>query len=465
MSISGTLSLLLLVFIAQSDANVIQPTFTCWFNTGNTQRNIILGYTTTVSSTEPSSNMITPLSYNGSQPSLYDTKGVNYAITLALTSNSVTWQIDSLRVNVSLSDLTEATRCINTVFSSQCPTSITGFCDDGSYCNGNEICFPDVMGGSTGACHYTTEVINCASGLVCNETVRACVSPVTLPPPTTAPPTMAPTTMVPTNAPTRAPTTQPPTNWPTHIPVSTPSPANRDVIIAEEPPKPPVEDVIISEEHVCQDDGDCVSVANFCKGAYVCNQLTSLCVPVNLYYDPCSNYRTTLREYYSSTNATLFPVSITCAEAPKLCVESFTCQTNMDCSDNLVCNGMELCVSGQCYYQSDQSLAAVCHTELAVTCAEPDGCSLVDTLVQFNTSSPTYNHTRHHNGISPTILGLVVGAVVIVGLIILGCTLYFEFNAVDEPVIASGYKSVFDRRLPLGAKLRSQLGYGKSRND
>lgn len=409
---------------------------------------------------------MTPLSYNGSQPSLYDIKGSNYAITLALTSNSVTWQIDNLWVTVSLSDLTEAVRCINTVHSSQCPTSIAGFCDDGSFCNGNEICFPDVMGGSTGACHYTTEVIRCASGLVCNETVRACVSPVTLPPPTTAPPTMAPTTKAPTRSPTRAPTTQPPTNWPTRIPISTPPPTNRDTIV-EEPPKPPVDDVIISEEHVCQNDGDCASVANFCRGTYTCNQLTSLCVQADLHYDPCSDYRTTLREYYSSTNATSFPVSITCAEAPKLCVESFTCQSNMDCSDNLMCNGIELCVSGQCYYQSDQSLAAVCHTELDVTCSEPDGCSLIETLGHLNSSSPTYNHTRHHhhNGISPTILGLVVGAVVIVGLIILGCTLYFEFNTTDEPTPTSGYKSVFNHRLPLGAKLRSQLGYGKFRND
>ena len=472
--------LLLSIAVHSSNAVSIQPTFTCWFNTydtGSARRNIIMGYKPTNDVTSGSLNVITPLSYNGSQPSVYGTTINPFATTIRLiTETPITWTIDGLSRTVGPTDWIEANRCINSAYSFQCPTSIINFCEDGSYCNGNEICFPDVIGGPVGACHHTTEVVVCSGNLICNDTVRACVSPVTVPPPTVSP-TGAPTTKAPTQSPTRLPTTVPPTFQPTPSPTVATNPPPRvtepprttEPTRTNEPTQAVTLPVLEEEEDMtqdvsCQVDEDCATASNFCKGPYVCNQFTGTCVPSDVRYDPCQSFRSTLRDYYASVNATTFPISITCSEAPQLCIESFTCQTNMDCSDNLVCNGVELCIAGQCYYQRDQSLAAVCRTNLPVTCTEPDGCSLVEPLV-LNTTAPTYNHTHHHhhNGISPTILGLVVGAVVLVGLVILVCILYFEFNTSSEPI---AYAPVtMGRRITISSRLRAQMGYGKYRGD
>lgn len=450
----AVLSLLLLTVVFAPIRAAIQPTFSCWFTsyaTGSPIPTIILGYANTNSSDVTATiNSITPSNYDTNKPTLFKAGGEPFAIILGLTSNeSVTWTIDGLsRTVLPITDLTSQNRCINSIYANSCPTSILNFCEDGSYCNGNEICFPDVLGGSHGACHQTTEVVVCPNDLVCSDTVRACISPTTLPPPTLTPtsaPTMAPTMAPTTPIHTEAPTTVPPTNVLSNESVTTAPPTEN-----------PTERVI-AEETTCQSDEDCNAFTNFCQGQFVCNQLTSLCIQSDANYDPCYSYRTTLRNYYASTNSTSFPISITCHEEAKLCVESFTCRTNLDCSDNLLCNGEEICVSGQCYYQEDQSISAVCHTTLPSACNEPDGCSLIGKAVIMPNHPSNSSHQHHsHNGVSPVVVAIIVGVVVFIGFVILMGILYFEFNQSakysmgnneDQVLVQSQFQSKFRGKL------------------
>lgn len=413
-----------LLLLSTLDATAsIQPSLSCWYTsyaTGTAVPTVILGYTnngnTSLVVTDP--NVITPSSYNGNQPTLFLSGTVPYAYYIALTGRvTLTWVVGDAILTVAPEQLNEATRCINTVYASQCPTSVVSFCDDGSYCNGNEICFADVMGGQTGACYHTTEVVTCPDGLVCSEVRRACVLPVTQPPPTDSPtraPTKAPTpfpTVVPTPRPTNAQTT-PPTLRPTGAPTEA-----------------------LLYTTTCTSDVDCRQFDNFCDGSYVCNELTTRCIEADANYDPCTRDRHLLRKYYATlSNESTTPVSVVCDKSARLCVESVSCGTNLDCSDGLVCNGVEQCIAGQCYYQHDQSINAVCETSRNMTCSEPDGCSPVNSEFHppGNTSwNHTGNHTRDHLHINPSLLGILVGGITLVGLLLIFGFMYFEFNKSD----------------------------------
>ena len=438
---------LLVLLATTTDATSVQPTFTCWYTsytTGTPVPTVILGYANTAPSntSATSINIITPVTYNGEQPTIFRAGVVPYAAYIGLIArDTLKWTIDGASLIVTPENLNEATRCINTDYATRCPTSVTNFCDDGSYCNGNEFCFADTIGGPVGACHRTTESVICSTGLICSETRRACIAPVTLPPPTYSP-TSAPTTPAtgrPTSAsPTNAPTTKAPTNAPTNVPTVLPRP--------------------VATETVCQSDSDCVVFNNFCDGVYVCNELTSTCIEADSNYDPCTKDRALLRDYYATeVNQSVRPVSVVCNEGARLCIESVSCQFNMDCSDGLVCNGEEQCVAGECYYQRDRSMAAICHTTMSATCSEPDGCVLVgdEAHTPANHSwNHTGNHTRHHSHhIDPALLGIVVGAITLIGLMVVFGFLYFEFNKPDSAVLPSSVNQQQSMKRPFAGKI------------
>lgn len=425
---------LLCLFLYSSIA-AVQPTFDCWFTPDGATSNIVLGYANidptdtvvnvTYSSDTDATNVITPLSYNGVQPTLFKTWSHPLTLVIQLydQNDTIKWNINGLLLSVGPGDLTPQKRCFNSVYTTQCPTSIINFCNDGSYCNGNEICFPDVMGGPTGVCHHTTEIIVCeTSGHVCNDTLRACAIPVTLPPPT----------MTPTEAPTMVPTEV--TGTPTLLVL---------------PPRNNNDNVS------CQYDNDCIDIVRYCTGGHVCNQLTSLCIPADANYDPCNNYRTSIRDYYSLVNQTTLPVSVVCLEQEKHCMESLTCQTNRDCSDNLLCNGIEQCIDNKCYYQEDQSMSAVCRSGIHMSCNETYGCFPIEELT-IVTPHPSTNHTHlplPNHRTSPIVIGVAIGILVLTGLVILLCVIYFEFNNGDS------YLSSMDigRQLTLSSKMRGQF--------
>lgn len=388
--------LLLFVLLGIASAT-IQPTFSCWFATYATDAtplpNIVLGYinneTTQASSPLVNNNIITPALYNGPQPTLFSPGTVALAHVVPLGTRDpvlLTWTIGALSIVVNTSGLTEATRCVNTAYAAQCPTNIGNFCDDGAYCNGNEICFPDVVGGATGVCHNTTEVVVCPDASQhCDDTLRACVPVITRSPAPTNTPTVAPTVAV------------------------TPSPTP-----------------------ACQVDADCAAASEYCRGPFVCNQLTSECVPADTNYDPCYDARTSLRVYYATQNTSILH-AVVCNEAARICAESVVCSTNTECSDNLICNGIELCVAGRCHYQRDQSINFVCRTSRPMTCNEERGCvPIEEDIVAVVTPAPTNtNHTTAHHPLSeptPTALTIVVCVIVVIGVIILLAVIYFEFT-------------------------------------
>lgn len=431
------LLLYVLCLFLYSGLAAVQPTYDCWFTTDGSMPTIVLGYANidpvetiinvTYSSDTDATNVLIPLSYNGVQPTLFETG--SHPLTLAIhlydQNDTIKWNINGLLVLVSPLDLTPEKRCFNSVYASRCPTSITDFCNDGSYCNGNEICFPDVMGGPTGVCHHTTEIIVCeTSDLVCNDTLRACAIPVTLPPPTVAP----------TEAPTQEPTTE--------------------AIVTETPTLLVLPPRNTNNNVPCKEDIDCEGVVRFCTGSHVCNQLTSMCIPADTNFDPCYNYRTSIRDYYALTNKTISPVSVTCLEQERHCTESLTCQTNRDCSDNLRCNGVEQCIDNQCYYQEDQSTSAVCQSSIQMACNETHGCFPIEELLIV---TPTMNHTHSplpDHTISPIVIGIAIGILVLTGLVILLCVIYFEFNTGDS------FTSSMDigKQLIFSSKMRGNFG-------
>lgn len=432
------LSLFLCLVGLFASATSLNPSFSCWFTTyrtGTPLPNIVIGYENTgafdlsINNTEGGDNVLTPAVYNGLQPILFKPGRfpLSFIVSLERERDSLEWTINGSTLIVDESDRTELKRCVNSDFASQCPTSVDNFCEDGSYCNGNEICFPNEVGGPVGICHRTTETIVCEDNtLVCSDSKRACVAPETESP-----------TSEPSNAPTGAPTSEPTNSAAPTV-------------------------LVISDETACLSDLDCIGELNFCNGPRVCNQLTSFCVKQDVNYDPCLPYRATLRNYYDANNASSFPISIICSESQRLCVESFTCQTNMDCSDNLVCNGEELCIGGSCHYQRDQSIGAICHTALPMTCTEPEGCVPIEAFVVPGspTSPPpppqSTMPSTPHQGPSPTIIGIIVAAIVFAGLVILGIILYFNFGGGGD----SFQPSMTIGQYNLASKMRGPVNFG-----
>lgn len=422
--------LLVALLLQQYSVSGLSPVFSCWFPTytlNNTMiPNIIFGYTNndTVDTTIPvtmsadtgiGSNVIIPLIYNSGQPSVFGTTSVIYAVTVvddtnylaASSDNYILWSINgTFSVPVTASLLTSINTCVNVpATTSSCLVATTNFCDDGLYCNGLEICVPDFSGSATGSCHFTTEVVQCNSSMVCSETYKQCVD-----------------TEMPTHAPTSAPT-ESPTEAPTEAMTGAPTET-----LSTDTPTVSIIDVV-----VCVSDVDCVNTSTFCGGPTMCNTTTHVCSQANVSYDPCVLYREALRDFYIATNATTFPIDIACVDIIDVCVEAFTCGSDADCSDNIVCNGVEQCIDGRCYFQVDQSIAFICNTSLPMTCIEPSGCTplaMVDTTPPTN--APTNATAAPATNNDSLVVGIIVAVLVVVGMILLVVILYFEFGQNDS---------------------------------
>lgn len=437
------LALILSLVILGTSADVI-PSVTCWFDDSSTYMpNIVMGYNNTGDSTavilvnftnDLVGNVVVvfPVMLTGPQPSLFTVGYAPYYMVIRVRDLTapIKWTINgtaSLSVNAT-SFLTNQNRCsAQPSIASHCPVWIPYFCGDDSYCNGNEICFPDDPNANMGACHRTTEAIDCQNAsLVCDDDARACI-PIPTPIPTELP------TVAPTMAPSVAPTVSP-TSMPT---------------AAE----------TVSNEDVCVSNADCVNSSTFCQGAYVCNMTSSLCVQANASYDPCYTYREALRNFYNQTNATSFPISITCVELSHLCIESFTCTNNADCTDNLLCNGVEQCIEGQCSFQT----GIVCPG----SCVEPTGCTPIDGAESVApTVEPTVAPTHHHHDDdepNSLVIGIVAGVLVGLGLIILIIILYFEFSANDSYTASITLGNTVS--LSSRANTRINSKYGRAHHD
>lgn len=456
----------------QQDGAQVTPLFSCWFLTYNTNtpdsnnvvvsyKNIILGYSSSYSDTQiigvtnsninaSSINNIQPMEFNGQQPTVFITNGSDYSIVIndidhvldsLTTNNFISWNINNITVTVRNSDLTEETRCI-TKYPTSCSTTVDHFCEDSSYCNGREICYQSLSDPNLGTCTQTTEVIACNSNSYCNDTTKTCDLIIT-DSPTISPtntPTTSPTTISPTNTPTtNTPTSSPTTNTPTDTNTTNTPTTNTPTTKAPTTKAPTSSPTVVIVFDTCVNDSDCSNMTSFCNGNFTCNTTSSLCVKSVISYDPCQSQRDELALFYNETNATTFPISIICRDNTSECIQSFTCTLDIECSDHLVCNGIEKCINGSCHANTNQTIASVCNTTLPMVCIEPIGCMLEedgDINVVNETDAPTVAPTSaptHHSGLRTSyIVVIVLGVIALVGMAIMILILYFEFTTNDS---------------------------------
>jgi hypothetical protein len=205
-----------LVFI-YTEASV-EPKFSCWFDTYEQQqyqhsgektktKNLVFGYNNSVDMDvtllfTSIANTFTPSLYNGQQPDIYriGSNPLEFAIKdFRNGQGSITWFLDQTLLTVNLeTDLSMANRC-DTLYHDSCAVKIEHFCEDSSFCNGEETCFStSIFGVQTpnvrGVCSPAPIAPVCPMNSPCDETRLACHRPET-PAPTivTAKPTSAPT--------------------------------------------------------------------------------------------------------------------------------------------------------------------------------------------------------------------------------------------------------------------------------
>lgn len=408
----------------QQQSEPIYSQFTCWFNTYNNnnekQLNIVLGYNNTnsldtfiaisVDNTSSPLNLITPINLNGDQLDLFQVGYNPFALVLndsdnlILNGSSIKWFLNSSTLTIDQSLINNSTMC-SLLYSNNCPTSISNFCNDDTYCNGLEICFSLLDGDLFGSC-MTGNTNVCTNDTICIESPPSCIVSTNNPTstPTVAPtiaPTSAPTPI--TNGPTVSPTsvdtpiTGGPTVSPTRVPTVTPTKAptvapTKAPTVA--PTKAPTESPTIApviQDEDCSHDDNCTIYNTFCNGEFKCNNITMKCIPVIDNFNPCSNHISILNEFQSNFSLQILPIDIICVEHLSLCVETFICHNDSDCSDNLVCNGQEKCINNVCYFNSDQSIESVCNgsfpnissknklnkiknNNIQILCSEIQGC-------------------------------------------------------------------------------------------
>ena len=474
-------SFFLLLYSSRGTAFAPQPLFTCWYTDyegAHPTTNLIFGYNNTESSpVSLSLNLSNDITGNTSVEVPLDDATHPYLFTVGYSpfavvvrdqnnvlwprsianNNTIQWTINgTLTVVVNASSLISSTMCGYSSFVTQCPVWLPYFCGDESYCNGHEICLPANPDDSTGFCHRTTEIIICDnSSEYCSDEAQGCVVRPPSDAPTMAPTetTPPPTSIAPSLAPSEAPTSPAPTRAPSSAPTE-------------------VEELIeLDDESSCTEDSNCTGESTFCGGLAICNLSSNHCVQANASYDPCSVYRAALDDYYQQINATSFPIQIACIEYNDLCVETFTCTQDSDCDDGLVCNGVEVCHEGLCYFQNNQSIAAICNSSLPMICIEPTGCTSLDVEEHWPSSNWTWtphaptNHTHPPDESASLVWGIVAGVLLGVGLIVLIVILYFEFSVNDSYVASITIAEQFNRKF-LAAKMRVNLNYNaRNHND
>lgn len=384
----------------------MKPLFSCWYQHATTEGdsaltlNLVFGYNNThrndkMIDIDPVTNVVsggTTLLLD-QQPTVFSAGYHPFAFVahdvtphLSNHQNKVQWDLAGKIASVSRKDINKANRCA-TLFKKTCTPDIDHFCDDGTFCNGEEQCVLS-RGSSVGACRPSSNGPVCKGpGVTCDNKKRACVSTTTK--------------------------------------------ALKPLVSQEAVPFVNAKTV---GDVACTTDTECTGIATYCDGTYTCDTGLGICMPANTSYTPCENSLVSLTSFYMSNNSGHqllgSPISIHCVEEIKLCVQLFSCIVDSDCADNLTCNGVERCLAGTCVFQSDQSPSAVCHTTQPVQCTELLGCVINGVVPP--TASPTAPPTSSpvHSGHSMLfILGCVVVVVVLLGGIVLLVVIFYDYNA------------------------------------
>lgn len=404
-----TVPLLLLLFGDFSLAGTITPVLNCWSpssssSSPNNNVLLVLGYVSTeanksfiaiqrqVVSPSPLKNVIVPLQYNGDQPDNFHPGAHPYMLAIVDTrqvlraaGGTIVWQLATNRLTITAASLTAANRC-NVLFPRNCSLQITGFCDDGSYCNGAEQCVANFVlkdGVRYGTCTPAQSRSVCPTGQQCNEQSRSC-SP-------------------------------PPTRTPSPAPVATTAPDKEEVeddILPTEPPS----------KRECRTNRDCVTRETFCHGKPLCRK--GECI-YNASYTPCQPLNTSGGNVVDSSRIVQLGVPTRgCLEKERSCYTYYSCRTDADCDDFKYCTGTEHCKNGACV----RGRFVRCRNA-SLTCDEEKRCN--QQVVSGNTSesvqdeliveaTPTEEPTTEPTTAAPTTVSGSQIAAIVVGLVVGG---------------------------------------------
>jgi len=450
------LLLFLLLLLVTTGRALLAPEYSCWFPAYQNQAKVItlvLGYNNsgtndviiyaqqTLIVGSGVKNVITPLIYNHPQPDVFKVGDHPFAFTVVDTNNvlrsggQIIYFLSLTNVTVSLAQLSRTNKCA-IKYARACAVKFPSFCEDGSYCDGAETCYPGFIPSDSnqekvGTCLPGTPV-SCAPGTICSEEALACVVPVGRPSaaPTTPAPTATPHDTVEDVVVTPSPSPSPPQQCSNNSDCATYNSfcdgdyscqggvcllldlayqacsAGSNCSEQTRSCLPPV------SEGACREDAECVRYATFCGGPFICDSVSESCVVENPDYTPCGALSATAKAFNARGTGN---VTVICVESTRSCVSYYSCARNADCVNGAYCSGTQRCVASVC----QRGLPVVCRNA-SVRCDEKSHCTGAgggEAVVIDDT--PSGAPTTSSDNDSGTNTGLIIFACIFIILVVL----------------------------------------------
>jgi hypothetical protein len=196
---------LLLLLLFGLTLSQVTPSFSCWFSTYNGSAritNLVYSYNNSLTADviipvdALGGNTLTPLGFNGQQPDIFKAGFNTFALVLTDSAGTISrggfivWQLGNTTLRTEPQHITNASRC-DTAYNGSCPSgwpdqALDHFCEDASFCNGQEGCFSLSLFGTLttrtmGVCAGSQFGVSCPVGQRCGEDPPACFT-VTAPP-------------------------------------------------------------------------------------------------------------------------------------------------------------------------------------------------------------------------------------------------------------------------------------------
>lgn len=158
----------------------LKPFLTCWFFTyrdQNRYRNVIMGYSSTFAGTVMRREGVCELITNPGAVANIDVSGLtsfppgrNASLFYVNDVASIQWRLNETVLFINVNELERDTMCV-TAFNGVCRPDdggeVSHFCEDASFCNGEERCVDQV-------CLPSVNVVSCTDDQHCNEEPPRC---------------------------------------------------------------------------------------------------------------------------------------------------------------------------------------------------------------------------------------------------------------------------------------------------
>jgi len=157
----------------------LYPFLTCWFSTYRHQnrfRNVVMGYSSSFAGTVTRGEGLSQLFINVGAVASIDVNaltsfppGRNASLFYVNDVITLKWQLNETLLFINVNELENDTLCTN-LFAKVCAPDdggdIAHFCEDGSFCNGEEVCVDELC--------QPSATVPCTSGQHCNEVPPRC---------------------------------------------------------------------------------------------------------------------------------------------------------------------------------------------------------------------------------------------------------------------------------------------------